>query len=109
MAVGSSAQAFGQRSKQHLSDLVYKKEVRVQVVDIDRYKRHVGVVFLGDKNINLAQVEEGFAWVYRQYVKNIPKPMAKTFIDAEASARTSKAGLWADKDPVPPWEWRRKE
>jgi endonuclease YncB( thermonuclease family) len=24
------AQAFGQRSKQHLSDLVYKKEVRVQ-------------------------------------------------------------------------------
>ena len=45
------AQAFGQRSKQHLSDLVYKKEVRVQVVDIDRYKRHVGVVFLGNKNI----------------------------------------------------------
>ena len=103
------AQAFGQRSKQHLSDLVYKKEVRVQIVDIDRYKRHVGVVFLGDRNINQAQVEAGFAWVYRQYVKNIPKPMAKTFIDAEASAKTNKAGLWADKDPVPPWDWRRAQ
>jgi endonuclease YncB( thermonuclease family) len=103
------AQAFGQRSKQHLSDLVYKKEVRVQIVDIDRYKRHVGVVFLGDQNINQTQVEAGFAWVYRQYVKNIPKPMAKTFIVAEASAKTNKAGLWADKDPVPPWAWRRAQ
>ena len=87
------AQAFGQRSKQHLSDLIYKKEVRVQVVDIDRYKRHVGVVFLGDRNINQAQVAAGFAWVYRQFVKNIPKPMAKAFANAEASAKASKAGL----------------
>ena len=47
--------------------------------------------------------------VYRQFVKNIPKPMAKAFIDAEASARTSKAGLWAAKDPIPPWEWRREQ
>ena len=103
------AQAFGQRSKQHLSDLVYKKEVRVQIVDIDRYKRHVGVVFLGDQNINQAQVEAGFAWVYRQFVKNIPKPMAKAFFDAESSAKANKAGLWADKDPMPPWEWRRAQ
>ena len=103
------AQAFGQRSKQHLSDLIYKKEVRVQVVDIDRYKRHVGVVFLGDRNINQAQVAAGFAWVYRQFVKNIPKPMAKAFANAEASAKASKAGLWADKDPVPPWDWRRAQ
>ena len=103
------AQAFGQRSKQHLSDLVYKKEVRVQVVDVDRYKRHVEVVFLGDQNVNQAQVEAGFAWVYRQFVKNIPKPMAKAFFDAESSAKANKAGLWADKNPLPPWEWRRAQ
>ena len=35
--------------------------------------------------------------------------MAKTFIDAEASAKSIKAGLWADKDPIPPWEWRRAQ
>ena len=103
------AQAFGQRSKQHLSDLVYKKEVRVQVVDIDRYKRHVGVVFLGDKNINLAQVEEGYAWVYRQFVKNVPKPMANALFEAEETAKTVKKGLWSDKNPTAPWDWRREQ
>jgi len=25
---------------------------------------------------------------------------------AEESARASKVGLWADPDPVAPWEWR---
>ena len=79
------------------------------MVDVDRYKRHVGVVFLGDQNINQAQVEAGFAWVYRQFVKNIPKPMAKAFLDAEALAKTKKAGLLADKDHMPPWEWRRAQ
>ncbi|MGA1274155.1 MAG: thermonuclease family protein [Burkholderiaceae bacterium] len=103
------AQAFGQRSKQHLSDLVYKKEVRVQVVDIDRYKRHVGVVFLGDKNINLTQVEEGYAWVYRQFVKNVPKPMANALFEAEETAKASKKGLWSDKNPTAPWDWRREQ
>ena len=103
------AQAFGQRSKQHLSDLVYKKEVRVQVVDVDRYKRHVGVVFLGDQNINKAQVEEGYAWVYRQFVKNVPEPMANALFKAEETAQTGKKGLWSDKDPTAPWDWRREQ
>ena len=78
-------------------------------MDVDRYKRRVGVVFLGDRNINQAQVEAGFASVYRQFVKNNSKPMAKVLIDAEASAKTNRVGLWADKDPIPPWEWRRAQ
>jgi endonuclease YncB( thermonuclease family) len=26
----------------------------------------------------------------------------------EKSAREAKEGLWADPQPVPPWEWRMK-
>lgn len=26
----------------------------------------------------------------------------------EAAARTSKRGLWADPESVPPWEWRKQ-
>lgn len=25
----------------------------------------------------------------------------------ELAARAGRVGLWADPDPVPPWEWRR--
>jgi hypothetical protein len=28
---------------------------------------------------------------------------------AERDARAARRGLWADKAPVPPWEWRASE
>ena len=27
----------------------------------------------------------------------------------EAEARVAKKGLWADPQPVPPWEWRKQK
>ena len=38
------SQAFGQRSKQSLSDLVFSKQVRIEQQDRDRYGRVVGKV-----------------------------------------------------------------
>jgi hypothetical protein len=33
---------------------------------------------------------------------------AGKFTDAEREARERHRGLWADENPVPPWEWRRE-
>lgn len=97
-----SKQAFGQRAKQSLSELAYNKDARVEVVDRDRYGRTVGVVFVGDVNVNAEQVRTGMAWWYRQYAKD------DTTLEAlEAEARKERRGLWQDKEPVPPWEFRR--
>ncbi len=102
------AQPFGTRSKQALSDLIFGKDVTVKVNDVDRYKRTVGTIMLGGKDINLEMVRQGYAWVYRQYVVNLPRAQAQRYSDAEEEARKEKRGLWLDKDPTPPWEWRRK-
>jgi len=44
-----------------------------------------------------------WAWHYKQYDKD------PSFAEAEKKARAEQPGLWKDKDPMPPWEWRKKE
>lgn len=95
------AQAFGQRSKESLSDLCYRKDATYQTQTIDRYGRTVAVVTCAGIEANRAQVERGMAWVYPKYNKDASLPLI------ESTARTAGAGLWRDSSPIPPWEYRR--
>lgn len=93
-------QDLGMRSKQSLSDLVYGKAVDIEVVDIDRYGREVGKVWVGALDANLEQVKRGMAWVYRKYARE------QSYYMAEDAARKAKTGLWDQPNPIPPWESR---
>jgi micrococcal nuclease len=93
-------QAFGQRSKQSLSDLVFGRNVQVDVATRDRYGREIGQVLVNGADANLEQVKRGMAWVYRQYAKDL------AYFDAEEKAKRSGVGLWSKSNPVPPWEYR---
>ena len=95
------AQAFGKQSKKNLADKVFGETVRVEVVDIDRYRREVGRIYLGGRFINLEQVRDGCAWRYTTYDRH------HEFDAAEAEARERRRGLWAAPHPTPPWEFRR--
>jgi endonuclease YncB( thermonuclease family) len=94
-------QAFGNRAKENLSNKVFGKTVRVEVVDVDRYGRQVGRIYLGGRFINLEQARDGYAWRYPEFDRR------HEFDAAEAEAREHRRGLWADRDPIPPWEYRR--
>lgn len=95
------AQPFGTKSRENLAGKVFGNTVRVEVIDVDRYKREVGRIYLGDRFINMEMVRDGFAWRYVRYDK------PGEFTAAEREAREKGRGLWADKNPVPPWEWRQ--
>jgi len=96
------AQAFGARSKQALSTLAFGKDAAVDVRDTDRYGRLVAVVTVAGRNVNREQVRAGMAWWYRKYA-----PDDRELQALEADARKARRGLWADRAPVPPWEFRR--
>lgn len=93
-----SAQPFGHKAKQALASLVFKKEVKLHLSGQDQYKRLLAVVFDGNRNVNLALVEQGMAWAYRQ-----TQPI---YQHAQHVAEGRKLGLWQDKFPVNPAEWR---
>lgn len=97
------AQAFGNKSKQALSTLVFGKSVTVVEQGHDKYKRTIGRVYQGNVDVNAEQVKQGMAWVYRKYSKD------KTLLPLEAEAKAQRLGLWADSNPIPPWEWRHSK
>jgi endonuclease YncB( thermonuclease family) len=98
-------QAFGKRAKRYASDLAYDKRVEVEIRDTDRWGRIVGEVILPDgSSLNQELVRAGLAWWYRKYA---PKDFELRRL--EQVARVFGRGLWADPDPVPPWEFRRKK
>jgi len=99
------AQPYGTKAKQFTSAMVFGKAVTVQVRGFDKYGRTIGDVLLPDgRNLNRELVAAGLAWWYRQYA-----PQDDTLRKLEDSARREKRGLWADPNPVRPWEWRKEQ
>ena len=98
-----SNQPFGDESTAHLRSLIGDKDVRIEYKSTDRYGRILGIVFLGETDINLLMVRDGFAWHYRHFDKT------PSYSSAENEARVAKRGIWAEPAPVSPHEWRKRK
>lgn len=101
-------QAFGEKSKQSLHDLVHGKQVRIEYEKEDKYGRTVGKVTLGDLDVCLQQLVLGMAWHYKKYQNEQSASDRTVYSDTELKSKSLKLGLWSDETPVPPWEFRKK-
>lgn len=99
-------QAFGQRSKEHLSDCAFGKSVSVEWNKTDRYGRTIGKVLSSGVDCGLRQVQDGLAWHYKAYAREQSPSDRATYANAESQAMNRKAGLWSDPHLTPPWEFR---
>ena len=99
-------QNHGKESKKFLSDLIKKKKIKFHKLGTDRYRRLLGIIYYNDKDVNLEMVINGHAWVYRKYLRSIPKKYRNLYKSAEKEAKNSKIGLWKNLDAQPPWVWR---
>lgn len=94
-------QPFGQVSKKSLSALCFGREASYDGRTKDRFGRTVARVTCAGIDVNRAQVERGLAWVDDKYNTD------RSLLSVQANAKSSGKGLWRDKVPVPPWEFRR--
>ncbi|WP_165078066.1 MULTISPECIES: thermonuclease family protein [unclassified Desulfovibrio] len=98
-------QAYGNRARQAIAEMIAGKEVRVRSMGVDRYGRVLGLITgPGGEDVNRAMIRQGMAWVYTHYCK---APECKRWRIDEVEAQAAKLGLWADPHAMPPWDWRR--
>ena len=96
---------YGLKSRQYLQQrLPIGREVSLDIKTTDRYGRSVAEV-ISDININLALVEDGQAFAYRQYLSGCD---AKEYLDAEYRASRRRYGIWQVEGGITrPWDFRR--
>ena len=96
-------QAYGKRAKEHLEFLVAGKQVIAIVESKDRYGRYVASVKVESKDVCAEMLTAGYAWHYKQYDNN------KYYDELQREAKKAKRGLWVDKKPQAPWEYRKEQ
>jgi endonuclease YncB( thermonuclease family) len=94
-------QPWGDRSRQHLAAMCFKRSAAVHEEGHDRYQRMVARVECDGVDANAEPVRAGLAWVFDRYVTDW------ALYSVQAEAKEAHRGLWSDSEPVPPWVWRQ--
>lgn len=84
------------------------QQVHIREVGKDRDQRTIEEVFVGNRSINLALVEEGAAVVYHEYLKNCTATQQQ-YLMAEQFARSQKLGFWNQDSPTMLWDFRQSK
>jgi endonuclease YncB( thermonuclease family) len=99
-------QAYAADATQELKRLILGQTVHIELMGRRTHNREVCIIRKDSKDINLEMVRRGYAWAYVQFLK---RPHASEYIGAEKEARSRRLGLWRDRNPMPPWEFRKKQ
>lgn len=93
-------QHYGQEAKDFLSQLILNKNVKIKTVKTVDYRHVTAFVTLEDLDVNKTLVKSGLAWYD---AKNGYDSLLKT---TQNEAKKLKLGLWSQKSPVAPWDYR---
>lgn len=97
-------QDYYNRAKQALSDLIFGKDIVVDVVKTEKWGRYLARAYTPDgKDVSLLMLEKGLAWYYEDR-----KPIAEYDAACER-AKAGKVGLWSQPSPIAPKDKRKKK
>jgi endonuclease YncB( thermonuclease family) len=96
-------QAYSKHSRQSLADICAAKDAVVADRGKDQHGRTIGGVTCAGVEASAEQVRRGMAWVFAPHA-----PLGSALHELEAYARLRQLGLWADPQPVAPWDFRRQ-
>lgn len=98
-------QSYYKKAKKRLAELVEGRDVTLMLRTNGKDENYA-IVFAGAEDVGLRMIQEGLAWYSPGRSGAQSTADRQTYQSAQVSARTAKAGLWGDKDPVSPWAFR---
>jgi len=102
-------QPFGDIARQHLSDLVYDKQVLVEYSGIGEHSSLIGRVLLNDLDISAQMIRDGAAWFDAINGDRLDATNRDIYQQSELAARSERRGLWQEANAVAPWEFVKAE
>ena len=98
-ATGGEPWDCGKAASDVMRRLTRSQPVRCEGNQTDRYRRLIARCWQGSTDLAGAMVAKGMAWAFVRY--------SKSYVEAEAEARSSRIGVWQGK-AEPPWEFRKQ-
>lgn len=95
-------QEYGEKAKRFLEKLTLNKSINVEIQGKDRLGNRLGIVMIDGEDPREKLLEEGLAWTAER------NPIVE-FENIKEKSREKGKGLWKEKDPTPPWIFRRQQ
>lgn len=102
-------QPYAKESAKHLAQIILGYQVDVKYQKTDRNGFILGKLLWNKRDINLNQVQSGFAWHDLSMVKDQTEDDEEEYREAERKARKRKLGIWKQKSPTPPWAHQKSK
>ena len=120
IAAPDRLQSFGSRSQANLGALLSGQDVSVIWNSRDRDGSLLGQILVAAPgsacrlqpdcprtlDAGLQQLTDGMAWWHQTSISAESPVNRASYQQAEFDAKIHRRGLWADTNPIPPWQWR---
>ncbi|MDQ7824343.1 MAG: thermonuclease family protein [Candidatus Eremiobacteraeota bacterium] len=93
-------QASGAEAQDYVRGLLVGKDAFIDVKSVDHSRRLVSRVTVDGKDVSLDLAKAGLAWYDK---KATYEPSLQAAVE---DAKKEKKGLWAEENPVAPWDFR---
>ena len=103
--VNKQGQNYGTESMKALQGKLMGKQVKLDIIELDRYRRMVSMVWIDTRNINHEMVREGYAEAYIEYLK---EPYRSDFLSLQQEAQSAQRGIWSLPDYERPSAFKKR-
>lgn len=95
-------QNYGLHAKEYLQQRLINSNFTITYTGKGIYGRPLGIIYIGEENINLSLVKNGLAWHYKKYSKLM------IYSNYQDIARKNRKGLWCEGITLEPWNYRKQ-